>query len=42
MLEDENRNPTKVFGKVEWPLALLFSTVPLLIVVALLKTGAVL
>jgi len=41
MLQDENGNPKKLFGKVEWPLALLFSTIPLLVVVALFKSGTV-
>lgn len=39
MLQDDNGNPKKVFGKVEWPLALLFSTIPVLVLVALFRTG---
>lgn len=41
MLTDHNNQPKKLFGKVEWPLALLFGTIPLLVVIALLKTNGV-
>ncbi|WP_277738576.1 hypothetical protein [Ferruginivarius sediminum] len=42
MLNDENNNPRKIFGRVEWPIGLLFATVPVLIIVAIVKNaGAV-
>lgn len=38
MLNDRNDNPKKLFnGRVEWPIALLFSTIPALVAVALVK-----
>lgn len=37
MLNDENNNPKKIFGRIEWPLALLFGTIPVLVITAILK-----
>ena len=39
MLTDQNNNPRKIFGKIEWPLAVLFAIIPLLVIVALLKSS---
>ena len=37
-LTDENHNPRRVFNqRVEWPVALLFGTIPLLAIVAIVK-----
>lgn len=37
-LTDENHNPRKIFGRrVEWPVAMLFATIPILTIVALVK-----
>lgn len=37
-LTDENDKPRKLFGqRVEWPIAMLFATIPLLALIAVVK-----
>lgn len=37
-LTDEDHNPRKIFGqRVEWPIALLFATIPVLAILAVVK-----
>jgi hypothetical protein len=42
MLLDENNRPKKVWNRVEWPIALLFSVIPILIIVALVNNSSIL
>jgi len=37
MLTDENNNPTKILGRLEWPIAVLYGTMLLLVLLALLR-----
>ena len=41
MLLDENNKPRKIWGRLEWPIALLFSVIPMLVIVALINNSAV-
>lgn len=41
MLLDENNKPRKLWGRLEWPIALLFSVIPMLVIVALINNSAV-
>lgn len=42
MLIDEDNKPKRILGRVEWPIAFLFSAIPTLVLVALVKNTGLL